>query len=124
MNRHKCRHIIEFEGDSVKGEKCLSFKMEADHSSDNCAFCNKEYSDDLRWDMFQCVSIGGTVELGQDPDSEDNYITCFKVCNHCREHSNAVEFIQENFDKYRRIYLENASDDRLFLVNNYSGLNY
>ena len=124
MNRHKCRHIIEFEGDSVKGEKCLSFKMKADHSSDNCAFCNKEYSDDLRWDMFQCVSVGGTVELWQDPSCEENYITCFNVCNHCREHSNAVEFIRENHDKYRRIYFENASDDRLFWVDDYSGLNY
>jgi hypothetical protein len=121
MNEPSTRHTIAFEGDAVKGLHCLIFKMQADQSSDHCAFCNRDYTDadDLGWDVFQCVAVGGTVERWQNPDCGDSYVTCFKVCFHCRKHSHAVDYIRENRDGYRDIFLENASNGRLFKVDAY-----
>jgi hypothetical protein len=119
-------HTVTFEGDEVKGEQCLIFKMKADHSAatSNCAFCNDQYSDSLpgRWDVFQCgaVGFGGMVE---EYGHIDSACVLFYVCSDCRL-GNAVQFIANNLDPSRKIFFENASNKRLYEVDTFSNLNY
>ena len=118
------QYTMKFEGDTVEAKQCLIFKVKTDHLSENCAFCGTEYIDDLRWDVIQCVAVGGTCEIWQDPYDVCNFITCFSVCNHCRAHSNAVNYITQNYGTHYSFFLENASDDRLFKIDSYHDKNY
>jgi phosphomevalonate kinase len=118
------QHTIEFEGDEVKAEECLIFKMKADHGavSGSCAFCNVKYSDSLkgRWDLFQSWAVG-FHEKNMEESALDDCVSFF-VCSDCRQ-GKAVDFIVENLSD-RKILLQNASNDKLYHVDSFSNLNY